>query len=131
MTAESPLVATFAILFIAPICFAFIRPSRGTAHVVLTALAGIGCAGTLTLLVACVQFTAPHVFLSTAIGLPFSARTIGGAFGTAVIYAIVNSRVAFELAGDFGSAAIAAGLPESSVPALLQAMKGSKASKAK
>ncbi|KAI4914540.1 hypothetical protein J4E85_010606 [Alternaria conjuncta] len=126
---KTPLAATFAIMFIASICFAFIRPGWATEQIVFTALTGIGCAGPLTLLVACIQFTAPHAFLSTATGLAFSARAIGGAFGTAVIYAIVNSRVASHLAGDVSSAAIAAGLPESSVPALLKGMKGSSASK--
>jgi hypothetical protein len=116
-------------MFVATICFAFIQPSWGTPQIIFTALTGIGCAGPLTLLVACVQFTAPHAFLSTATGLAFSARAIGGAFGTAVIYAIVNSRVASKLPGDVGSAAIAAGLPASSVAALLKGMKGSSASK--
>lgn len=41
--------------------------------------------GPLTLLVALVQFTAPHAFLSIATGLAFSARTIGGAFGSAIL----------------------------------------------
>jgi hypothetical protein len=116
-------------MFVATICFAFIQPSWGTPQIIFTAITGIGCAGPLTLLVACVQFTAPHAFLSTATGLAFSARAIGGAFGTAVIYAIVNSRVASKLPGDVGSAAIAAGLPASSVAALLKGMKGSSASK--
>ncbi|KAF2845357.1 MFS general substrate transporter [Plenodomus tracheiphilus IPT5] len=128
---KTPLVATFGIMFIASICFAFIRPGWGTHQIIFTALTGVGCAGPLTLLVACVQFTAPHAFLSTATGLAFSARAIGGAFGTAVIYAIVNARVASNLPGDVSSAAIAAGLPEASIPALLKAMKGSSASKAK
>lgn len=118
-------------MFIAAVCFANIRPNWGTPQVIFTALTGIGCAGPLTLLVACVQFTAPHAFLSTATGLAFSARAIGGAFGTAVIYAIVNSRIASHLPGDVGSAAIAAGLPASSVAALLKSMKGSTATKAK
>ncbi|KAI4638132.1 hypothetical protein J4E93_010441 [Alternaria ventricosa] len=126
---KTPLAATFAIMFIASICFAFIRPGWATEQIIFTALTGIGCAGPLTLLVACIQFTAPHAFLSTATGLAFSARAIGGAFGTAVIYAIVNSRIASHLAGDVSSAAIAAGLPESSVPALLAGMKGSSAPK--
>jgi len=116
-------------MFIASICFAFIRPSWATEQIIFTALTGIGCAGPLTLLVACIQFTAPHAFLSTATGLAFSARAIGGAFGTAVIYAIVNTRASRHLAGDVSSAAIAAGLPASSVPALLAGMKGSSAPK--
>ncbi|KAL6705253.1 hypothetical protein ACN47E_007213 [Coniothyrium glycines] len=128
---KTPLVVTFGVMFVAAICFAFIRPGWATAQVIFTALTGIGCAGPLTLLVACVQFTAPHAFLSTATGLAFSARAIGGAFGTAVIYAIVNSRIASHYTGDVGSAAIAAGLPVSSVDALLRSMRGSTATKAR
>lgn len=120
---ETPLVVTYGIMLIAAICYACIRPNWSTPQVIFTVMTGIGCAGPLTLLVACVQFTAPHAFLSTATGLAFSARAIGGAFGTAVIYAIVNSRVASHYATDVGSAAVAAGLPQSSVAALLKSMK--------
>ncbi|KAF1938363.1 MFS general substrate transporter [Clathrospora elynae] len=126
---KTPLIVTFGIMLISAICFGVIRPGWATSQVIFTALTGIGCAGPLTLLVACVQFTAPHAFLSTATGLAFSARAIGGAFGTAVIYAIVNSRVASHLSGDVSAAAIAAGLPASSVAALLKGMKGSSVSK--
>lgn len=109
-------------MIIASICYAVIRPGWSTQQVIFNALAGIGCGGPLTLLVACVQFTAPHAFLSTATGLAFSARAIGGSFGTAVVYAIINSRIASHYASDVGSAAVAAGLPQSSVGALLKAM---------
>ncbi|KAF1828734.1 MFS general substrate transporter [Decorospora gaudefroyi] len=126
---KTPLVFCFVVMFAATICFAFIKPSWGTQQIIFTALTGVGCAGPLTLLVACIQFTAPHAFLSTATGLAFSARAIGGSFGTAVIYAIVNSNVKSKLPGDVSSAAIAAGLPASSVPALLTGMKGSTADK--
>ena len=119
-----PLAVTFAIMLIASICFAFIKPTWGTYQIVFTALTGVGCAGPLTLLVACIQFTAPHAFLSTATGLAFSARAIGGAFGTAVIYAIVNSHIASHLNSDISSAALEAGLPASSTPSLLAAMEG-------
>lgn len=118
-------------MFIATVCFAVIRPSWSTPQVILTALTGIGCAGPLTLLVACVQFTAPHAFLSTATGLAFSARAIGGSFGAACIYGIINARIASHYANDVGSAAMAAGLPASSVAALLKSMKGSTKTKAK
>jgi hypothetical protein len=128
---ETPLVVTFGIMLVASICYACIRPSWDVPQIVFTVLTGIGCAGPLTLLVACVQFTAPHAFLSTATGLAFSARAIGGAFGTAVIYAVINSRIASHYASDVGSAAVAAGLPQSSVAALLKAMKGATATTAK
>lgn len=118
-------------MLIASICYATIRPSWDVEQIVFTVMTGIGCAGPLTLLVACVQFTAPHAFLSTATGLAFSARAIGGAFGTAVIYAVINSRIASHYAGDVGSAAVAAGLPNSSIAALLKAMKGATAKSVK
>ncbi|KAH7355926.1 major facilitator superfamily domain-containing protein [Pyrenochaeta sp. MPI-SDFR-AT-0127] len=128
---KTPIVATFALMVVACICFAVIQPGWSTPQIIFTAMTGVGCGGPLTLLVACVQFTAPHAFLSTATGLAFSARAIGGAFGTAVIYAIVNSRISSHYASDVGSAAIAAGLPQSSVGALLKSMQGSTATKAR
>jgi hypothetical protein len=89
-------------------------------------LAGIGQSGPLTLLVACVQFTAPHAFLSTATGLAFSARAIGGAFGSAVIDAIINSRLNSHYASAVTAAAVKAGLPSGSVAALLKALMAGK-----
>lgn len=78
------------------------------------------------MLVACVQFTAPHAFLSTATGLAFSARAIGGAFGSAVLNAIINGRLSTHYASAVSEAALGAGLPESSIPALLQAFDSGK-----
>lgn len=104
------------------ICYATIQPSWSSAQIGLNVLAGIGQAGPLTLLVACIQFTAPHAFLSTATGLAFSARAIGGAFGSAVLNAIINGRLASHYATSVGNAAMDAGLPESSVPTLLEAL---------
>jgi hypothetical protein len=85
-------------------------------------LSGIGQSGPLTLLVALVQFTAPHAFLSTATGLAFSARAIGGAFGSAVLDAIINGKLASTYAPQVSTAALQAGLPAKSVPALLEAL---------
>ncbi|TVY84062.1 hypothetical protein LSUE1_G000818 [Lachnellula suecica] len=84
-------------------------------------IAGIGQAGPLTLLVALVQFTAPHAYLSTATGLAFSARALGGAFGSAVLNTIINSKITSSYAKSVSSAATKAGLPDSSVSALLGA----------
>ncbi|KAF2792004.1 MFS general substrate transporter [Melanomma pulvis-pyrius CBS 109.77] len=123
---RTPLVATFVIFLAATIGYACIEPSWDAAQIALTVLTGIGTAGPLTLLVACVQFSAPHAFLSTATGLAFSARAIGGAFGSAVISAVINSRLTSHYATDVSSAAIAAGLPSSSIAALLKAMASGK-----
>lgn len=67
------------------------------------------------------QFTSPHAYLSTATGLAFSARAIGGAFGSAVLDSIINSKYTSDYAPTVSNAAIQAGLPSSSVPALLKA----------
>lgn len=92
------------------------------AQIGINVISGIGQSGPLTLLVACVQFTAPHAYLSTATGLAFSARAIGGAFGSAVLDAIINGRLKKSLIPQVTAAATSAGLPASSVPALLAAM---------
>lgn len=68
------------------------------------------------------QFTAPHQFLSCATGLAFSARAIGGAFGSAVLDAIINGKLNSTLEPNVFAAATGAGLPASSVPKLLAAM---------
>ncbi|KAI2778015.1 MFS general substrate transporter [Daldinia loculata] len=101
---QAPLLVTFTIFLIVTICYATIRPSWSSAQLGFNVLAGIGQAGPLTLLVACIQFTAPHAFLSTATGLAFSARAIGGAFA------------------GVESAAVDAGLATGNVPALLEAL---------
>lgn len=54
--------------------------------------------------------------------MAFSARAIGGAFGSAVLNAIVNGRIATHYAPAVGDAAVDAGLPESSIPGLLAAL---------
>lgn len=92
------------------------------AQIGFNVISGIGQSGPLTLLVALVQFTAPHAFLSTATGLAFSARAIGGAFGSAVLDAIINGKLKSTLTPNVTAAALKAGLPSSSVPALLEAM---------
>ncbi|KAF3764159.1 MFS general substrate transporter [Cryphonectria parasitica EP155] len=119
---KSPLIVTFTIFLVVSICYACIQPSWNKAQIGFSVLAGIGQSGPLTLLVACVQFTAPHAYLSTATGMAFSARAIGGAFGSAVLDAIINGRLATHYASAVGKAAVQAGLPEASVPDLLTAL---------
>jgi hypothetical protein len=104
------------------ICYATIQPSWNHPQIGFNVIAAIGQSGPLTLLVAAVQFSAPHSFLSTATGLAFSARAIGGAFGSAVLDAIINGRLTSHYASAVGAAASAAGLPVESVPALLDAL---------
>ncbi|KAI0146392.1 MFS general substrate transporter [Xylariaceae sp. FL1272] len=119
---QSPVLVTFTIFLVVTITYATIKPTWNSAQIGIAVLTGIGQSGPLTLLVACVQFTAPHAFLSTATGLAFSARAIGGAFGSAVLDAIINGCLSGHYAPAVSKAAIDAGLPESSVPTLLEAL---------
>ncbi|KAI0160070.1 MFS general substrate transporter [Hypoxylon sp. FL1284] len=119
---QVPLLVTFTTFLVVTICYATIRPTWSSAQIGFNVISGFGQAGPLALLVACIQFTAPHAFLSTATGLAFSARAIGGAFGSAVLNAIINGRIAGHYASGVGAAAVGAGLPQSSVPELLDAL---------
>lgn len=60
--------------------------------------------------------------------MAFSARAIGGAFGSAVLDAIINGRLASNYAPAVANAAVQAGLPESSVTALLTTLAAGGAS---
>ncbi|KAK5123387.1 hypothetical protein LTR85_002819 [Meristemomyces frigidus] len=117
-----PLVLTFVLFLIVTILYGSITPAWDHAQIGFNVISGIGQSGPLTLLVALVQFTAPHAYLSTATGLAFSARAIGGAFGSAVLDAIVNGKLASTWASQVSAAAASAGLPASSMPALLVAL---------
>ncbi|KAK0730129.1 major facilitator superfamily domain-containing protein [Lasiosphaeris hirsuta] len=118
---KTPLLVTWILFLVITICYASFQPHWNSVQIGLNVLGGMGQSGPLTLLVACIQFTAPHAFLSTATGLAFSARAIGGAFGSAVLDAIINGRLSSKYAPAVGGAAAAAGLPTGSIPLLLQA----------
>ena len=118
---KGPLLVTFGVFFVVAVCYATLKPSWDAAQIVFSVLAGIGQSGPLTLLVACVQFTAPHAYLSTATGLAFSARAIGGAFGSAVLDAIINGHLNKNYAAHVGGAAVEAGLAAARVADLLAA----------
>ncbi|KAJ9161040.1 MFS general substrate transporter [Coniochaeta hoffmannii] len=120
---KSPLLFTFVIFLVVCILYATIKPSWSHVQYGINVLAGIGQAGPLTLLPACIQYTAPHAFLSTATGMAFSFRAIGGAMGSAVLNAIISGRLTSHYAPAVSSAAVGAGLPESSVPSLLAALE--------
>jgi multidrug transporter EmrE-like cation transporter len=118
---KTPLLVTFTVFLVVCICYATITPSMNHVQIGYNVLSGFGQSGPLTLIVALIQFTAPHAFLSTATGLGFSARAIGGAFGSAVLDAIINGKLK-SYPDKISAAAVAAGLPKDSVPALLTAL---------
>ncbi|RDW69734.1 MFS general substrate transporter-4 [Coleophoma cylindrospora] len=119
---KSPLLLTFTLFLVVTICYCTITPSMSKAQIGFNVLSGLGQSGPLTLLIALIQFTAPHAYLSTATGLAFSARALGGAYGSAVLDTIINGKLASSYAPKVSSAAVMAGLPNTSVETLLLAL---------
>ncbi|KAH8807899.1 major facilitator superfamily domain-containing protein [Xylogone sp. PMI_703] len=116
---RSPLLVAFTFFLAISITYTTIRPSWSLAQYALNVITGMGQAGPLTLVIALVQFSAPHAYLSTATGLAYTSRAVGGAFGTAVLNSIVNGYLTRNYAKQVGGAAVAAGLPASSVHELV------------
>ncbi|KAI9694307.1 MAG: hypothetical protein M1820_009031 [Bogoriella megaspora] len=119
---KSPLLVGFAFFIVVSICYATITPNLNRAQLGYNVITAFGQAPPLTLIVALVQFTAPHAFLSTATGLAFSARAVGGAFGSAVLDAIIGGKLASTYEPKVSAAAIGAGLPASSLGELFPAL---------
>jgi len=119
----TPLQVSFASFLAACIAYSTLKANPTYEKLQLwlfNILGGFGQAGPLTLIPALIQFTAPPALLGTATGLAFSARAIGGAFGSAILGTVIASKLSSYPSQVAGSA-IAAGLPESSVPSLLEA----------
>lgn len=123
---KTPLLVSFGVFLVATICFSLITPRMSTAQYGYNVLVAIGQAGPLTLLVAIIQFSAPHEYLSTATGLAFAIRALGGAFGSAVLNAIINGKLNASYASEVGKAAMDAGCPESSVGDLINGLLSGK-----
>lgn len=119
---KTPLVVCF-VLFLAVACtFTATRTDWGNVQLGLSAVAGVGQAGPLTLLIAVVQFASPHAYLSTATGVALSFRAIGGALGSAILYTIAFGHVAEHYNDNVAAAAASAGLAPQDIPILLGVM---------
>ena len=116
-----PLVICFSLFLISNIFYATVSPTENHAQMGINVLTGFGQAGPLTLITPIIQFSSPHPLLATASGLAAVSRAVGGAFGSAVLDAIVNGHLRSTLEPSVSGAATNAGLPASSVPELMAA----------
>lgn len=119
---KGPLVLCFVLFLVTACVFAATKPDWNYVQLGVSAIAGVGQAGPLILLIAVVQYAAPHAYLSTATGVAYSIRAIGGAIGSAVLYTIAFGHVGSHYGGDVAQAAIVAGLSPEDVPILLSIM---------
>ncbi|KAG4411839.1 hypothetical protein IFR04_015023 [Cadophora malorum] len=119
---RTPLVASFALFLVGNICYATLTEKQNHAQLVYQVIVGLGQAGPLTLMIAAAQLSVPHRYLSTATGLCFSGRAIGGALGSCVLNVIINYRYKQNWARMVSQSAINAGLNAGSVPEFLQGL---------
>jgi len=84
---------------------------------------GIGIVELLTLLL--IQYSTPDEFIGFASGSLGLFRTLGGSFGTAIYTTIFTNKATSLVPVRVATAAVMAGLPESSVPQLLGILTGS------
>ena len=102
--------------------FATIQPGQSVNAIAFACLTGIGIAAPLVLTITGVQLTTPHKLMATATSCTTSARAIAGAVFSAIYAAAFNSRLTNYLPKYVAKAALAAGLPASSLPEFIEAL---------
>ena len=112
----------FLLLTAGMVGLATIQPDDSTSAVVFNGLAGLGFGGPLVLIVAGVHLSTPHHLIATATAVTTSARAVAATVFTASYSAAFNNRLAVYLPHYVSRAALSAGLPESSLPALVSAL---------
>ncbi|KAH8923355.1 MFS general substrate transporter [Atractiella rhizophila] len=114
----------FCAFLTAVACFSTATVQDDRASIAYSVVAAIGMAPQTVLLVMTAQvFASPPALIATASSLVATVRALGGALGSAVMGAELNNRLGQELPQRFIPAAIAGGLPESSIPFALVAFR--------
>lgn len=101
-----------------------IQPGDGFSQLAFCALAGFGFGAPLILIITGVQLSTPHRLIATATAVVTSSRAVAATMFTAIYSAALNTRLDTNLPNDIGKAALAAGLPASSLTAFIGALAG-------
>ncbi|KAB5511604.1 major facilitator superfamily domain-containing protein [Coniochaeta sp. 2T2.1] len=116
-----PLIISYLLFAATTVSYANITPQWKSAFLGINVVSGIANSGPLAVLMAALQYSAPHAHLSTATGCGLSARALGGALGSAVFTVILNNELE-TWSASVVKAAVTAGMPRSSSKALVVAM---------
>jgi hypothetical protein len=116
-----PLIISYLLFAATTVSYANITPDWASAFLGINVVSGIANSGPLAVLMAALQYSAPHAHLSTVTGCGLAARALGGALGSAVFTVILNNELE-PWSGSVAKAAVAAGMPPSSIKALITAM---------
>lgn len=101
---------------------ATIQPGQSVNSIAFSCVTGIGLGSLLILVVTGVQLSTPHELIATATACTTSSRAIAGAIFSASDAAAFNSRLKKYLPKYVAKAALAAGLPATSLPAFIAAL---------
>ncbi|KAJ4348295.1 uncharacterized protein N0V89_009667 [Didymosphaeria variabile] len=119
---RTPMFVGYLLWTGAIIGLATVQPGQGVNATVLCGLAGFGCGAPLCLIIAGVQLSAPHSLIATATSVTTSGRAVAATVFTAVYSAAYTDRTTRLVPQYISAAALAAGLPASSVSALVTAL---------
>ena len=90
---------------------ATIQPGQSTRLLVFDALAGLGFAGPLVLIVSAVQLATPHHLIATSTAVITSSRAVAASTFTAIYGATLTKQTGVKLPKYVAAAAIAGGVP--------------------
>lgn len=92
-----------------------IQPDDSTKAIVFAGLAGVGFGAPLVLVITGVHLSTPHRLIATATGVTTSARAVAATVSTAIYAAVLTNRLNENIGNYVTEAALAAGLPSSSI----------------
>ncbi|KAL8283564.1 hypothetical protein RQP46_005667 [Phenoliferia psychrophenolica] len=116
---KNPLIIGWVSLLVSAIAFSTLRADQGQAAIGLVVLAGAGFAAPLALLNASAQLAVPKHLLGLATGQIIACRAFGAMIGAVIFVTIFTAKSATILPASVAAAAIKAGLPVTSVTAVV------------
>ncbi|KAI8936115.1 hypothetical protein NX059_007614 [Plenodomus lindquistii] len=122
---RSPMAIGFVIWTGAMVGFATLQPGQAANSLAFCALAGIGLAAPLGLIIAGVQLAVPHSHIAGASAIVSVVRAAAGAIFTAIYFTTFEHGIASKLPAYVARAVAKAGLMPQSIPSFVKALAGS------
>lgn len=120
-TVREPLAVGFFIFTGSMVGFATVQPGHSAATIAFACMAGFGFGSALILIVSAVQLCTPHHLIATATAVLTSTRAVFATVFTAIYAAALRTQLDKKLAAYVADAALASGLPATSLTAFLAA----------
>lgn len=123
-TIRAPLIVGFVIWTAGMAGLATLQPTHSVNQIAFDILCGVGFGAPLILLISGTQLSVPHHLIATATAVLTSSRAVAASVFTAIYSAAVGSSMSTKLPAYVAQAAVAAGLPEASVPQFVPSLIG-------